>query len=114
MLDKSGSEPLEGRGYFCEARLALLPIEGKDSDFRATVTIGAEEEAIALISLHHVRQLSREDVVAAVLALFLASEWVNILDRQVLLEHVRAELTLSRLANFGKVGDRCNLRVLLL
>ena len=69
-----------------------------------------------MISFDHIRKLCREDIVAAVLAFFLTSVWINVLDRQVLVEGLRIELTLGRLAVF-KVDNRRNFhiaRVLLL
>ena len=47
--------------------------------------VWTENEAVALVSFDHISQLRSEDVVAAVLALSLASVRIGILNRQLLL-----------------------------
>ena len=57
-------------------------------------------------------QLAREDIVAAILTLVLACDWVNILDWQVLVKILGVELVLGRLASFVKVDNGRNVIVL--
>ena len=63
------------------ACLALLTIQREYADFDATIRVRTEKEAVALISVHHVSKLRREDVVTAVFTLLLASDWISVLDR---------------------------------
>lgn len=85
-LCEAAAEPLEGWADHAHARLALLTVETVDADFSLTFRVGAEDEAVALISLNHVRQLCREDIIAAILTLFLAGNRVDVLDGQVPVE----------------------------
>ena len=66
--------------------MALLPVERKNAHFHAAVGVRTEEEAVALICLFHVGKFAGEDVVTAILTLFLSRHRVNVLDRQVLVQ----------------------------
>ena len=79
--------------------MTLLPVEAVYAHFHLALLIGAEDEAVTLVCLYHVVKLGRKDIVAAILALFLPCQRVNVLDRQVLVKCLRVELTLSRLAS---------------
>ena len=78
MLDKSRSEPLESRRHKSVTGLTLLPIYRVDSNLNVTLSVGAEQESIALVSLDHVSQFAREYVVASVFALLLPCHWVDV------------------------------------
>ena len=86
------------RDDHAHAGLTFLSIQAVYANFGLTFGVWAVNEAIALICFDHVRQLRREDIVATVLAFFLASDRIYVLDGQVPVEGLRVELTLGRLA----------------
>ena len=99
------------------ARLTFLTIKAKNANLHLAFSVWAEDEAVALLRFDHIRQLRSEDIVATVLAFFLTSVWIYVLDGQVLVEGLRVELTLGGLAVVLKIDDCRDLhiaRVLLL
>ena len=60
--------------------MTLLAIEAENSDLGLAFIVWTENEAVALVSINHVSELCREDVIAAVFTLFLSSRRVNVLD----------------------------------
>ena len=106
MLNQSRAEPLESRSHHGQTSLALLAIERVDPDFNAAVWTRTEQEPVVLLGLHHVGEFAREHVVAAVFALLLPRDRVQISNRQMLVQSVCIELSFRTLGAFVKVYDR--------
>ena len=97
VLSQATAKKLESRTDHSEASLTFLAIKAENTNFSLAFWVRAEDEPVTLVSVHHVRQLGREDVVTAIFTLFLPCYWVYVLDRQVAIQSLWVELTLCRL-----------------
>ena len=104
-LSKATAEPLESWADHSKASLTLLAIEAENSDLGLAFIVWTENEAVALVSINHVSELCREDVIAAVFTLFLSSRRVNVLDGEVAIKILSIELALCGLTHL-KVNNR--------
>lgn len=70
----------------------------ENTNLGVALSVWTEDEAVALVCVDHVSELGREDIVATILTLLLPGDRVHVLDGEVLVERLRVELALRRLA----------------